>query len=311
MSSEDKGRTELSYASVREDEYIAPPVENPIPIPVPAPATCCLSSAIALPPLEEISEEPSFICEDLDGLLREADEGRVRDLQEGSSQSVVHSPPRLGSERWRRLNGIHQMQPGPGRREQRATHSHLYLRKDSSRCFGELRVQENQEGLQDLHLALDWEQSIPPFSGEMREFLPACLGNLNWSSREMSLSGCLVESMVSGFTIHLRISLSEVKGEAFMAALGVDRMEDRPVVEMEEETEVADACQEIGLVAFMFFFELLFFYASLKFPSMFPLLTYSHSFFSLSDDYPRHSGQRRSKIQFNYYRKQSKYHFTT
>ena len=80
----------------------------------------------------------AFICEDLDGLPREADEGRARDLQEGSSQSVVHSPPRLGSERWRRLNGIHCMRPGPGRREQRATRSHPYLRRDSSRCSGEL-----------------------------------------------------------------------------------------------------------------------------------------------------------------------------
>ena len=87
--------------------YVALPVENPIPIPVPAPATCCLGSSSTLPPMEEISKEPAFICEDLDGLLREADEGRVRDLQEESSQSVVCSPPRLGSERWRRLNGIH------------------------------------------------------------------------------------------------------------------------------------------------------------------------------------------------------------
>ena len=30
VSSEDEGRTELSYASVREDEYVAPPVENSI-----------------------------------------------------------------------------------------------------------------------------------------------------------------------------------------------------------------------------------------------------------------------------------------
>ena len=60
------------------------------------------------------------------------------------------------------------------------------------------RVQESQEGLQDLHLTLDWEQSTPLFSGEMREFLPACLGDLDWSSRERSLSGCLVESLVSG-----------------------------------------------------------------------------------------------------------------
>ena len=48
-------------------------------------------------------------------------------------------------------------------------------------------------------------------------------------------------------------------------------------------------CQEIGLVAFMFFSELLFPYVSLQFPSMFPLLTYSQSFFSLSADYLRHS----------------------
>ena len=40
-------------------------------------------------------------------------------------------------------------------------------------------------------------------------------------------------------------------------------------------------CQEIGLVAFMFFFELLFSYVSSQFPSMFPLLTYSQSFIPL------------------------------
>ena len=99
VSSEDEGRTELSYASAPGEEYVAPPVENPIPIPVPALATCCLGLSSTLPPMEEISEEPTFICEDLDGLLREVDEGRARDLQEGSSQSVVCSPPRLGSER--------------------------------------------------------------------------------------------------------------------------------------------------------------------------------------------------------------------
>ena len=103
------------------------------------------------------------------------------------------------------------------------------------------KVQESQEGLLDLHLAPDWEQSIPLFSGEMREFLPACLRDLDWTSRERNLSGRLVESMVSGFVIHLRISLSEVEGEAFMGALGVDRMEDCPVVEMEGDMEVVDA----------------------------------------------------------------------
>ena len=107
VSSEDEGRTELSYASVREDEDVAPPVENSIPLPIPAPAPCCQGTHSILPALEEITEELSFICEDLDGLLREANEGRARDLQEGSSNSVVRLPPQVGSEEWRRLNGIH------------------------------------------------------------------------------------------------------------------------------------------------------------------------------------------------------------
>ena len=89
--------------------------------------------------MEEITEEATFICDDLNGLLREADEGRARDLQAGSSQSVVRSPPRLDSERWRRLNGIYCMHPGPGRRAQRATCSHPYLRRDSIRRLGELQ----------------------------------------------------------------------------------------------------------------------------------------------------------------------------
>ena len=112
------------------------------------------------------------------------------------------------------------------------------LPKDILQSFG---VQENQEDLQALHLALAWEQSIPLFSGEMREFLLARLGDLDWSSRERSLSGCLVQILVSGYVIHLRIGLSEIKGDAFMGALGVDRMEDHPVVEMEGDMEVVDA----------------------------------------------------------------------
>ena len=104
-------------ASAQGSEYVAPPIENPIPTPIPAPChPCGLSTALLA--LEEITEEPTFICEDLDGLLREADERRVRDLQEGSSDSVVCLPPRVGSEAWRRLNGIHQNCPGPGRRAQ-------------------------------------------------------------------------------------------------------------------------------------------------------------------------------------------------
>ena len=72
------------------------------------------------------------------------------------------------------------------------------------------RVPESQGDLQDPHLALDWEQSTPLFSGEMREFLPTQLGDLDWSSRERNLSGCLVQSWVSGFAIHLRIGLSDL-----------------------------------------------------------------------------------------------------
>ena len=140
VSSEDEGRTELSYASAAGEEYVAPPVENALPIPIPAPVpSCCLGSVVApLPPMEEITEEATFICEDLDGLLREADEERVRELGEGSSNSVVRSPPQVGSQQWRRLNGIHHMRPGPGRRDQRATRSHPYLRRDSPRCPREL-----------------------------------------------------------------------------------------------------------------------------------------------------------------------------
>ena len=92
VSFEEEARTKLSYASARESEYIAPPLENPIPIPVPAPCHPFGLSTNLLA-LEEISEEPSFICEDLDGLLREVDEERARDLQEGSSNSVVCLPP--------------------------------------------------------------------------------------------------------------------------------------------------------------------------------------------------------------------------
>ena len=139
VSSEDKGRTELSCALTRGSEYVAPPIKNLIPVPVPTPAACCLGPTTTLPPMEEISEELAFICDNLDSLLREADEGRARELQEGSLQSVVRSSPRLGSEEWRRLNGIHHMRPGPGRRAQRATCSRPYIRRDSSRRSGELR----------------------------------------------------------------------------------------------------------------------------------------------------------------------------
>ena len=168
VSSEDKGRTELSYTSVREDEYVAPPVENSIPLPIPAPAPCCLGTTTTLPALEEITEEPAFICKDFDSLLREADEGRARDLQEGSSNLVVRLPPQVGSEEWRRLNGIHRMHPGPGQRAQRATCSRPYIRRDTPRRLGELQ----NPGGSSPHLGagaidtalLGGDEGVPPIS---------------------------------------------------------------------------------------------------------------------------------------------------
>ena len=50
-----------------------------------------------------------------------------------------------------------------------------------------------------------------------------------------------MESLVSGYAIHLRVSLTEEEGDTFMGALGVDRMDDCPVVEMEGDMEVVDA----------------------------------------------------------------------
>ena len=242
VSSEDEGRTELSYASVREEEYVAPPVENALPIPIPAPvSSCCLGSAVApLPPMEEITEEATFICEDLDGLLREADEERARELGEGSFNSVVRSPPRVGSQQWRRLNGIHRMRPGPGQSEQRATRSRPYLRRDSSRCPRELQgpgepgesggcEPRSSPGAIDTSLLRGDEGYLP---------------GLDWSSRERSLSGRLVQSLVSGFAIHLMVGLSEEEGDAFLGAVGVDRMEEAPVVKMVGDMEVVDAESE-------------------------------------------------------------------
>ena len=94
---------------------------------------------------------------------------------------------------------------------------------------------------EDLNQMLEVEQSTHLYSGEMREFLPSHLGGLDWSSGERSLSSRLVQSLESGFAIHLRIGLSEEEGDAFLGALGVDRMEDALVVEMEGDMEVVDA----------------------------------------------------------------------
>ena len=49
-----------------------------------------------------------------------------------------------------------------------------------------------------------------------------------------------MESFVSGYAIHLRIGLYEEEEDTFMGALGVDKMEDCPVVEVEGDMEVVD-----------------------------------------------------------------------
>ena len=110
--------------------------------------------------------------------------------------------------------------------------------QDILESFG---VQESQGDLLDPHLTSEWEQSTQLYSGEMREFLPFHLGDLDWSSGERSLSSCLVQSLKSGFAIHLRIGLSEEEGDTFLGALGVDKMEEAPVVKMVGDMEVVDA----------------------------------------------------------------------
>ena len=102
-------------------------------------------------------------------------------------------------------------------------------------------VQESQGDLQGPHLFLEVEQSTQLYSGEMREFLPSHLGDLDWSSGERSLSSHLVQSLESGFAIHLRIGLSEEEGDTFLGALGIDKMEEALVVEMEGDMKVVDA----------------------------------------------------------------------
>ena len=48
---------------------------------------------------------------------------------------------------------------------------------------------------------------------------------MNLQSQDRNLSGNVVESWVSGFTINLKIELTNAKSEELMAALGVDEME--------------------------------------------------------------------------------------
>ena len=50
-----------------------------------------------------------------------------------------------------------------------------------------------------------------------------------------------MESLACGFATHLQVSLSDEEGVAFIEALGVNRMEDQPVVKIDCDKEVVDA----------------------------------------------------------------------
>ena len=86
-------------------------------------------------------------------------------------------------------------------------------------------VQESQGDEQSLHLALPWEIFFLIFPGELRHFLPSTLMDMDLQSRERNLSGCLMESWVSGFMINLRIELTDAESEELMQVMGVDKME--------------------------------------------------------------------------------------
>ena len=86
-------------------------------------------------------------------------------------------------------------------------------------------VQENLEEKQVLHLAPPWEIFFLMFPGELRRFLLSTLMEMDLQSWDRNLSGNVVESWVSGFTINLKIELTDAEGEKLMSALGVDEME--------------------------------------------------------------------------------------
>ena len=71
------------------------------------------------------------------------------------------------------------------------------------------RVQESQGEEQALHLAPPWEIFFLMFPRELRHFLLSALMELDLQLRERNLSGHLVESWTSGFTINLRIELTD------------------------------------------------------------------------------------------------------
>ena len=134
---------------------------------------------------------------------------------------------------------IDQMVPGSSRGEQRVRHSRPYVKRISTKNSDALQGPGNPGGQYFSFItSTSWDIN-PLFSGELAPFLPVKLGGLNWSSRKRTLSGCLVESLDSGFAIDCQVSLGDVEGEMFLGALGEDGMGD-PVVEMKGDMEVVE-----------------------------------------------------------------------
>ena len=133
------------------------------------------------------------------------------------------------------------MRPGPGRREQRATRSCPYLRRDTSRRLGEFRSPgepggssgsspHSRSGAIDTAL-LRGDEGVPPIQS----------GRLGLVLRGEELVRPPGSELGIWVCDPLRIGLSEEEGDAFLGALGVDKMEEAPVVEMEGDMEVVDA----------------------------------------------------------------------
>ena len=94
--------------------------------------------------------------------------------------------------------------------------------QDVLQSFG---VQESQGEEQALYLAPPWEIFFLMFPGELRCYLLSNLMELDLQLREKNLCGHLVESWNSGFTINLRIKLTDAEGEVLTEVMGVDEME--------------------------------------------------------------------------------------
>ena len=225
VSLEDEARTELSYASARGSKYVAPPIENPIHLPIPPPCHPCGWSLIApalkeiLRNLPELSVRIWMLC--CKRWMRRGFEIFKKGLQTwwytlhlklaqisggGSTESIVYVQGQAEG-----ISRPHALVP--------------IFKGIPQDVVSSFRVQESQGDEQALHLAPPWEIFFPMFPGELRCFLLSTLIEMDLQPREQNFSGHLVESWVSGFTINLKIELTDVEGEVLMEVMGVDEME--------------------------------------------------------------------------------------